>query len=101
MGAALVWLVNSIFGLVIFAIFAQFVISLLIAFDIINTRNAFVGQIKRFLDAVVNPMLRPFQRFIPILGGVDISPIVLLLAIQFIRILFNRMIAPLLIGTLG
>ncbi|MDB5454066.1 MAG: hypothetical protein JWO33_2644 [Caulobacteraceae bacterium] len=101
MGAAIVWLVNSVIGLVVFAIFAQFVISLLIAFDIINTRNAFVGQIKRFLDAVVNPMLRPFQRFIPILGGVDVSPIVLLLAIQFLRILFNRMIAPLLIGTLG
>jgi YggT family protein len=101
MGGAIVWLVNSIIGLIIFAIFAQFVISLLIAFDIINTRNRFVWQVKSFLDAVVNPMLRPFQRFIPILGGVDISPIVLLLAIQFLSIVFNRTLAPLLVGALG
>ena len=101
MGGAIVWLVNSIVGLIIFAIFAQFVISLLIAFDIINTRNRFVWQVKSFLDAVVNPMLRPFQRFIPILGGVDISPIVLLLAIQFLSIVFNRTLAPLLVGALG
>ena len=86
MGGAIVWLVNAVVGLIIFAIFAQFVISLLIAFDIINTRN---------------PMLRPFQRFIPILGGVDISPIVLLLAIQFLSIVFNRTLAPLLVGALG
>jgi YggT family protein len=60
-----------------------------------------VWQVKSFLDAVVNPMLRPFQRFIPILGGVDISPIVLLLAIQFLSIVFNRTLAPLLRGALG
>jgi YggT family protein len=101
MGVAIVWLINRIFGLLIFFIFAQFIVSLLIAFDIINMRNQFVWTIKRFLDAVVNPMLRPFQRFIPILGGVDISPIVLLLAIQFISIVFNRMLAPYMIATLG
>ena len=101
MGVAIVWLVNRIFGLLIFLIFAQFIVSLLIAFDIINMRNQFVGTIKRFLDAVVNPMLRPFQRFIPILGGVDISPIVLLLAIQFVSIVFNRALAPFIISTLG
>src|SRR5213079_2061153 len=100
MGGAIVWLVNAVVGLIIFAIFAQFVISLLIAFDIINTRNRFVWQVKSFLDAVVNPVLRPFQRFIPILGGVDVSPIVLLLAIQFLSIVFNRTLAPLLVGAL-
>jgi YggT family protein len=100
MGVAIVWLINRIFGLIIFAIFAQFIVSLLVAFDIINVRNRFVWQIKAFLDGVVNPMLRPFQRFIPILGGVDISPIVLLLAVQFISIVFNRLLAPLLL-TLG
>jgi YggT family protein len=101
MGVAIVWLVNRIIGLLIFFIFAQFVVSLLIAFDIINMRNQFVWTIKRFLDAVVNPMLRPFQRFIPILGGVDISPIVLLLSLEFVSIVFNRMLAPLLTSALG
>lgn len=101
MGGAIVWLVNAVVQLVIIAILAQFVVNLLIAFDIINTRNRFVWQAKAFLDAVVNPMLRPFQRIIPILGGVDISPIVLLLAIQFLHLLFNRTVGPFLIATLG
>jgi YggT family protein len=101
MGSAIVYLVNGVISLLILAIFAQFIVSLLIAFDIINTRNRFVWQAKAFLDAVVNPMLRPLQRVIPILGGVDISPIILLLLIQALRILFDRTLAPLLIGMMG
>lgn len=101
MGSAIIFLVHAAAQLLIIAIFAQFIVSLLIAFDIINTRNQFVWRVKAFLDAVVNPLLRPLQRFIPILGGVDISPIVLLLLIQAALIVFDRLLAPLLIGALG
>lgn len=100
MGSAIVYLVNGVISLLILAIFAQFIVSLLIAFDIINTRNRFVWQAKAFLDAVVNPMLRPLQRIVPILGGVDISPIILLLLIQAGRILFNNVLAGPLISLL-
>ena len=101
MGSAIIYLVNAVISLLILAIFAQFIVSLLIAFDIINTRNRFVWQAKAFLNAVVNPMLRPLQRVIPILGGVDISPIILLLIIQALRILFNNAVGPILYRMLG
>lgn len=101
MGTAIVWLVNAIVNLLIIAIFAQFIINLLITFDIINTRNRVVWQLKQFFDAVVQPMLRPFQRVVPILGGVDLSGLVLLLTIYFLQIVFNRLLAPPLMGLFG
>ena len=48
----------------------------------INLRNRFVYNVSRFLDAVTRPVLRPVQRFIPPLGGVDISPIIVILVLQ-------------------
>jgi YggT family protein len=53
-----------------------------VAFDVINLRNRFVANIARFLDAVTRPVMRPFQRFIPPLGGVDITPIIVILILQ-------------------
>jgi YggT family protein len=77
------------------------IISWLFAFDVINRRNRFVNQIADFLDRLTAPLLEPFRRIIPPLGGMDISPIVVLLLINFARILFNRMSAPYLISILG
>ena len=66
----------------VWAIIISAILSWLVAFDVINLRNQFVYNISRFLDAVTRPVLRPFQRFIPPLGGVDITPIIALLVIQ-------------------
>ena len=101
MGYAIVWLVNNIIGLMIMFIIASAILSWLFAFDVINHRNRFVSQLANFLDAVTRPLLEPFRRIIPSLGGIDISPIVVLLLLQFARILFNRMAAPSLIALLG
>ncbi len=101
MGQALVFLIDSIVGLVILSVIVSAVISWLIAFDVINTRNHFVYQVTRFLDAVTAPLLRPIQRVIPSLGGVDISPIILILLLQAIRIALRAMVYPALIGLLG
>jgi YggT family protein len=101
MGYALVWLVNSILSLMIWAIIISAILSWLFAFDVINARNRFVGQIAHFLDSVTGPILAPFRRVIPPLGGIDLSPIVAILLIQFLSVLFNRMSAPFLIMTLG
>ena len=49
---------------------------MLVAFDVINLRNPFVYNVSRFLDAVTRPLLRPVQKVVPALGGVDISPII-------------------------
>ncbi len=82
MGSFLYFIVNSLFSILIFAIFANAILSWLVAFDVINLRNQAVYGIAKFLDAVTRPILAPFQKVIPSLGGVDISPIIALLILQ-------------------
>lgn len=94
MGGAIVWLVNAVISLMIWAIIGTAILSWLFAFDVINHRNRFVNQLSNFLDALTRPLLEPFRRMIPNLGGIDVSPIVVLLLLNFARILFNRMAAP-------
>lgn len=101
MGEAISWLVNQIINLMVFFIIASAILSWLFAFDIINHRNRFVSQLAAFLDAVTRPLLEPFRRFIPSLGGIDISPIVVLLLLTFAQRIFNNMARPALIYSLG
>ena len=101
MGGAIVWLVNAVVSLMVWAIIGTAILSWLFAFDVINHRNRFVNQLSQFLDAVTRPLLEPFRRIIPNLGGIDISPIVVLLLLEFARRLFNGMAAPSLITLLG
>lgn len=101
MGFAIVWLVNTVLGLMTWAIILSAILSWLFAFDIINHRNRFVNQVAMFLDALTGPILAPFRKIIPPLGGLDITPIVAILTLQFLGILFNRMSAPFLIQLLG
>ncbi|WP_374513989.1 YggT family protein [Brevundimonas sp.] len=101
MGTAIVWLVNTVLMLMTWAIIASAILSWLFAFDVVNHRNRFVSQLATFLDAVTGPILAPFRSIIPPLGGIDITPIVALLAIHFLRILFNEMSRPFLITVLG
>jgi YggT family protein len=83
--AILVYLVRPLIGLAIFVVIASAVLSWLMAFRVLNPHNQFVARVAGFLYAVSEPMLRPFRRFIPPLGGVDISPIFLLLILFFIN----------------
>lgn len=101
MGYALVWLVNTILSMMTWAIILSAILSWLFAFDVINHRNRLVNQFAMFLDSVTAPILAPFRRIIPALGGIDISPVVAILTLQFLGILFNRMSAPFLIMMLG
>jgi YggT family protein len=72
----------GLLNLLLWAIIISAVLSWLVAFDIINLRNQAVYQISNFLDRVTSPVLRPFQRIIPPLGGIDISPIIVILIIS-------------------
>jgi YggT family protein len=64
---------------------ASAIFSWLYAFNVINSSNQFVDAIGRFLYNVTEPVLRPIRRIMPNLGGIDISPIIVLLLIFFIR----------------
>lgn len=79
-------------------IIASAVFSWLHAFNVVNSRNQFVGMIGNFLYKVTEPALRPIRRVLPDLGGIDISPIVLLLILFFIRQLIVTSIAPALLA---
>jgi YggT family protein len=101
MGRFLYFIVDNLLGLLVIAIIIGAVLSWLVAFDVINLRNRFVYNFSRFLDAVTRPILRPVQRIIPPLGGVDISPIIVLLVIQGIRLYLLPLIFSPIITTLG
>jgi len=77
-------LISVLLQLVVWAIIVNAILSWLVAFDVVNLRNRFVASIARFLDAVTAPILYPIQRVIPSLGGVDISPIIAILLIQYV-----------------
>jgi len=79
------FIVSALLSLLWWAIIISAVMSWLVAFDVINLRNRAVYQISTFLDRVTGPVLRPFQRIIPPLGGVDISAIIVLLLITGIK----------------
>lgn len=96
MGSFLYFIVDALLALLVWAIIISAVLSWLVAFDVINLRNRFIYQVAHFLDAVTRPVLRPFQRIIPPLGGVDITPIIVLLIIQGLR----QYILPMIFGPL-
>lgn len=75
-------------------IIASAIFSWLFAFNVINGRNQFVATIGDFLYRVTEPALRPIRRFMPDLGGIDISPIILLLILFFLREFIRTTIAP-------
>lgn len=79
-------------------IIASALFSWLYAFNIVNPRSPFVASVGNFLYRVTEPALKPIRRFLPDLGGIDISPIVLFIIIFFIRQLLWTSIAPMFIG---
>ena len=89
---------DGILGLLVIAIIISAILSWLVAFDVINLRNPLVYNIARFLDAVTRPILRPVQKVIPPIGGVDISPIIVLIVIQAFRSYLLRSTSMLLLA---
>lgn len=101
MGYALLFIFHAVIQLAILAVIISAVMSWLVAFDVINVRNPTVRQLLQVFDRVTDPMLRPIRRLLPNLGGVDISPIVLLILLYALQIVVDRTIAPPLVALLG
>lgn len=94
MGSFIYFIIKSLIDLVILAMVVNAILSWLIAFDVVNMRNRFIYQLSRFLDAVTRPILRPVQRIIPPFGGVDITPVIVIIVLIGIE----RYILPLIFG---
>ena len=71
--------------LVIYIAVAQAILSWLVAFNVINTHNNFVRTVLTTLDRILEPMYRPIRRVLPDLGGIDLSPAVVILLLIFVR----------------
>ena len=82
---AILDIVLIILDLYVWLLIASAILSWLIAFNVVNTRNQFVASVAEFLYRITEPLLRPIRNFMPNLGGLDISPIILILIIMFIQ----------------
>lgn len=78
-------LIDNVISLYIWVLLMAVVASWLVSFNVINTSNRLVFVIVDFLYRVTEPALRPIRRFLPNLGGLDISPVVLILILYFVR----------------
>lgn len=88
-------LLDTIIGLYTWVIIASAVMSWLVAFNVVNPRNQFVSTVGETLYRLTEPALRPIRRVLPNLGGIDISPVVLLLILFFVRSLLRNEVARL------
>jgi len=93
---AIFYLVLQILKLYSYVVIANVIVSWLTAFNILNTQNRFVYSILEFSYRLTDPILNKIRRFLPNLGSLDISPIILLLLIWFIEMCMKLYIAPIL-----
>jgi YggT family protein len=91
---ALFYVIDLALQLYIWVVIAAAIMSWLIAFNVVNVRHPAVGTIADFLYRATEPALRPIRNVMPNLGGLDISPIILILIIIFIRLCIDMYIIP-------
>ena len=91
---SVLFFIAKLINLYVWVIIIQAILSWLIAFGVVNTRNRFVYMIGDFLHRATDPVLKHIRRVLPNLGGLDISPIVLILGLFFIRRLLVFDVAP-------
>jgi YggT family protein len=89
--------ISTLITLYIYVIIAGAVMSWLIAFNVVNPYNPFVRSVWQALNAFTEPLLRPIRRFMPDMGGVDISPVVLILSCVFVQSVVLPNVAKLLV----
>ena len=92
---AIFYLVLQILKLYSYVVIANVIISWLIAFNILNTQNRFIYSILELTYRLTDPILNRIRRFLPSLGSLDISPIILLLLIWFVEMCMKLYVAPL------
>ena len=82
---SIVILVSQVIELFIWLLIIQAILSWLIAFGIVNTQSSFVNMVGNFLYKITEPLLRPIRKLLPDFAGVDISPVILIILLIFLR----------------
>lgn len=85
---------SYLIGLYTYVIIAGVILSWLMAFGVVNPYNPFVRSLGQALAAVTEPLLRPIRNALPDLGGIDLSPLILLLGCFFLQGLIGNVIIP-------
>lgn len=85
------YIVDLVLRLYVFIIVIQVIMSWLMAFQIINTRNQFIVLVNEVLYRLTEPVLGPIRRRLPPTGAIDFSPLVLILGILFLRMMFHSL----------
>lgn len=88
---AFFWLLHTIIQLVIILLIVNAVLSWLLAFDLVGRGNRFVNTLWDATQRLTNPLLAPIRRVIPPVGGLDLSPLVLILGLMFLEQLLVRL----------
>ncbi len=91
---AILDIILIVLDLYVWLLIASAILSWLIAFNVVNTRNQFVASVAEFLYRITEPLLRPIRSFLPSMGGLDISPIILILLIMLIQRVITYYIYP-------
>ena len=87
-------LIDSVINIYIWLIIINVILSWLVSFNILNTQNRFVFAILNATHQLTDPVLNKIRKFIPNLGSIDISPVVLILLLIFIRNLLFELLTP-------
>lgn len=87
---ALCFLFDTVVGLFIWLVIGSVILSWLVNFNVVDPRNQIVYQIGSFLQRVTEPALKPIRNLLPSMGGLDISPVVLIIGLMFIQNLVVR-----------
>ena len=91
---SILYVILLILDIYIWLLIAAAILSWLVAFNVVNSRNQFVAMIGDFLYRITEPVLRPIRNLLPSLGGIDVSPVVLILVIILIKDIIVRYIYP-------
>lgn len=84
-------IVSYLIDIIVFVVIVQFVLGLLIAFNVVNMHNQFVSALYTALNAILDPMLRPIRRIMPNTGAIDFSPMVLIIGLKVLQIIFGNL----------
>ena len=84
-------IVGYLISIVVMLVIVQFVLSLLIAFNVVNTSNNFVSAIWQAVNALLEPILAPIRRIMPNTGEIDFSPMVLIIGLEIVRIVLRNL----------
>ena len=85
-------IVSSVISIYIWVIIIGAILTWLVSFKVVNTSNQLVYMVGNFCFRLTEPALRPIRRFLPNLGGIDLSPVVLILGLIFVRDVFARIV---------